>query len=108
MSYNGLMALQVGFLVAFTQLIPEHQVQLFGGLFKIRVKVSFLCNLTAQHSDNALIWQHVTVKVATDALRDGVKYSLLARVPIPVHSHSIWMVHVVVLSTIRQDERRGR
>lgn len=39
MSYHGLMGLQVGFLVAFTQLIPEHQVQIFGGLAKIRVKV---------------------------------------------------------------------
>lgn len=38
MSYHGLMALQVGFLVAFTQLIPEHQVQIFGGIAKIRVK----------------------------------------------------------------------
>ncbi|KAI5479456.1 integral membrane DUF1751 family protein [Pseudohyphozyma bogoriensis] len=36
-SYNGLMALQVGFLVAFTQLIPEHQVQL-AGLISVRVK----------------------------------------------------------------------
>jgi hypothetical protein len=38
MSYHGLSALQVAFLVAFTQLIPEHQVQVFGGLFKMRVK----------------------------------------------------------------------
>ncbi|GAA97561.1 uncharacterized protein L969DRAFT_100541 [Mixia osmundae IAM 14324] len=38
MSYHGLMGLQAGFLVAFTQLIPEHQVQLFGGLVKRRVK----------------------------------------------------------------------
>ncbi|CAD6570324.1 MAG: hypothetical protein CYPHOPRED_003887 [Cyphobasidiales sp. Tagirdzhanova-0007] len=37
-SYHGMMALQTGFLVAFTQLIPEHQVQLFGGLAKLRVK----------------------------------------------------------------------
>lgn len=37
MSYHGLMALQTGFLVGFTQLIPEHQVQLFG-VFKLRVK----------------------------------------------------------------------
>lgn len=36
-SYRGMMALQAGFLVAFTQLIPEHQVQLFGVL-KVRVK----------------------------------------------------------------------
>ena len=39
MSYHGLEALQVGFLVAFTQLIPEHQVQMFGGILKMRVKV---------------------------------------------------------------------
>ncbi|GAA5956512.1 hypothetical protein JCM3765_003468 [Sporobolomyces pararoseus] len=38
MSYHGLEALQVGFLVAFTQLIPEHQVQMFGGVIKARVK----------------------------------------------------------------------
>ncbi|KNZ57773.1 uncharacterized protein VP01_2077g6 [Puccinia sorghi] len=36
-SYRGMMALQAGFLVAFTQLIPEHQVQLFG-VIKVRVK----------------------------------------------------------------------
>ncbi|KIP05346.1 hypothetical protein PHLGIDRAFT_128965 [Phlebiopsis gigantea 11061_1 CR5-6] len=35
--YHGQMALQIGVLVAFTQLIPEHQVQLFGVL-KTRVK----------------------------------------------------------------------
>ncbi|KAL7417415.1 eukaryotic integral membrane protein-domain-containing protein [Mrakia frigida] len=35
---HGLSALQTGFLVAFTQLIPEHQVQLFGGVIKARVK----------------------------------------------------------------------
>ncbi|POW14682.1 hypothetical protein PSHT_07337 [Puccinia striiformis] len=36
-SYRGMMALHAGFLVAFTQLIPEHQVQLFG-VIKVRVK----------------------------------------------------------------------
>lgn len=35
---HGLSALQCGFLVAFTQLIPEHQVQLFSGALKARVK----------------------------------------------------------------------
>lgn len=35
--YHGLSGLQVGFLVAFTQLIPEHQLQLLGKL-KVRVK----------------------------------------------------------------------
>jgi hypothetical protein len=37
MRYHGQMALQVGVLVAFTQLIPEHQVQLFG-VIRVRVK----------------------------------------------------------------------
>ncbi|KAI0308157.1 DUF1751-domain-containing protein [Multifurca ochricompacta] len=37
MQYHGQMALQVGVLVAFTQLIPEHQVQLFG-VIRARVK----------------------------------------------------------------------
>ncbi|KAI0328132.1 DUF1751-domain-containing protein [Cubamyces sp. BRFM 1775] len=36
-AYHGQMALQIGVLVAFTQVIPEHQVQLFGVL-KARVK----------------------------------------------------------------------
>ncbi|KAH9968613.1 eukaryotic integral membrane protein-domain-containing protein [Russula dissimulans] len=35
--YHGQMAVQIGALVAFTQLIPEHQVQLFG-VFRARVK----------------------------------------------------------------------
>lgn len=34
------MALQTAVLVAFTQMIPEHQVQIFGVL-KMRVKASF-------------------------------------------------------------------
>lgn len=38
MQYHGQMALQIGVLIAFTQLIPEHQVQVFGVL-KARVKV---------------------------------------------------------------------
>lgn len=36
--YHGLSGLQAGLLVAFTQIIPEHQIQLFGVL-KARVKV---------------------------------------------------------------------
>jgi len=35
--YHGQMALQAGILVAFTQAIPEHQIQIFG-IFKARVK----------------------------------------------------------------------
>jgi hypothetical protein len=41
MRYHGQMALQMALLVAFTQLIPEHQVQIMG-IIKARVKVGFL------------------------------------------------------------------
>lgn len=45
--YHGMSGLQVGFLVAFTQLIPEHQVQLLGKI-KLRVKVNtFLLTLSS-------------------------------------------------------------
>ena len=36
--YHGQMALQAGIMVAFTQAIPEHQIQILG-VFKARVKV---------------------------------------------------------------------
>ncbi|PWZ02454.1 DUF1751-domain-containing protein [Testicularia cyperi] len=36
--FHGLQALQTGFLVAFAQLIPEHQVQVLRGAVKLRVK----------------------------------------------------------------------
>ena len=36
--YHGQMSLQIALLVAFTQLIPEHQVQVMG-IIKTRVKV---------------------------------------------------------------------
>jgi len=45
MQYHGQMALQTAILVAFTQLIPEHQVQVFGFL-KARVKTLPMAYLT--------------------------------------------------------------
>jgi len=45
MQYHGQMALQIAILVAFTQLIPEHQVQVFGVL-KARVKTLPMAYLT--------------------------------------------------------------
>ena len=41
MQYHGQMSLFTSVLVAFTQLIPEHQVQILG-FFKVRVKVSVI------------------------------------------------------------------
>ncbi|GLB35903.1 putative eukaryotic integral membrane protein (DUF1751) [Lyophyllum shimeji] len=45
MQYHGQMALQTTILVAFTQLIPEHQVQVFG-FMKARVKALPMAYLT--------------------------------------------------------------
>ncbi|KAF8078883.1 putative PDUPA2 [Lyophyllum atratum] len=45
MQYHGQMALQTAILVAFTQIIPEHQVQVFGFL-KARVKTLPMAYLT--------------------------------------------------------------
>jgi len=45
MQYHGQMALQIAILVAFTQLIPEHQVQLMG-VVRVRVKVLPMAYLT--------------------------------------------------------------
>ncbi|KAG5735665.1 Transmembrane protein 115 [Termitomyces sp. T112] len=45
MEYHGQMALQIAILVAFTQLIPEHQVQVFG-FIKTRVKTLPMAYLT--------------------------------------------------------------
>ena len=53
MQYHGQMAVQVGILVAFTQLIPEHQVQVFG-VFRARVKVWLAVALSAEGSNSSL------------------------------------------------------
>jgi membrane associated rhomboid family serine protease len=56
MRYHGQMALQIGILVAFTQLIPEHQVQLFG-VIKARVKSLPMAYLTLSTVLCILGWQ---------------------------------------------------
>ncbi|KAJ7705996.1 eukaryotic integral membrane protein-domain-containing protein [Mycena rosella] len=45
MEYHGQMALQIAILVAFTQIIPEHQIQVFG-VIKARVKTLPMAYLT--------------------------------------------------------------
>ncbi|KAF8640642.1 hypothetical protein AX17_000299 [Amanita inopinata Kibby_2008] len=45
MQYHGQMALQIALLVAFTQLIPEHQVQILG-MVRVRVKTLPMAYLT--------------------------------------------------------------
>jgi hypothetical protein len=51
MQYHGQMALQTAILVAFTQIIPEHQVQILG-IIKARVKVCIaVLNLETSSAD---------------------------------------------------------
>ena len=47
--YHGLMALQIGVLVGFTQIIPEHQVQVMG-VIKARVKVCSFSHLICKYA----------------------------------------------------------
>lgn len=98
MSYHGLMGLQVGFLVAFTQLIPEHQVQIFGGLAKIRVKVSMQCSSTNSLADETTFLN----LVFTNGLCYCFKHCLLTRISITVYPHSIWLAWKLYVPTIRQ------
>ncbi|XP_006454080.1 hypothetical protein AGABI2DRAFT_189397 [Agaricus bisporus var. bisporus H97] len=56
MQYHGQMALQIALLVAFTQLIPEHQVQIMG-IFKARVKSLPMAYLTLSTVLCFLGWQ---------------------------------------------------
>lgn len=67
MEYHGQMALQTGILVAFTQLIPEHQVQVFGVL-KVRVKVRLAlvarCFQAEQNCIKRLPMAYVTLSTA--------------------------------------------
>ncbi|KAF5352652.1 hypothetical protein D9756_005977 [Leucocoprinus leucothites] len=56
MPYHGQMALQIALLVAFTQLIPEHQVQILG-IIKARVKSLPMAYLTLSTVLCILGWQ---------------------------------------------------
>lgn len=96
MPYHGLMGLQVGFLVAFTQLIPEHQVQIFGGLAKMRVKVR---SIGPAHS---LTLADTPPAVSAHALRHLLERPLLIGLPIALHPHPVWLARRVVLPALHQ------
>lgn len=54
MQYHGQMALLTSVLVAFTQLIPEHQVQILG-FFKVRVKACVILSVPRASLTCALV-----------------------------------------------------
>ncbi|CAG8686303.1 9885_t:CDS:2, partial [Acaulospora colombiana] len=90
MDYHGLMALQTGVLVAFTQLIPEHQLQFFGldgsfhGLIYDSIRglpmhylVSILMEIVQKHSLSST----GSLPLFTDDLETGVYSSLTTTQP---------------------------
>ena len=78
------MALQTGILVAFTQLIPEHQVQVFGVL-KVRVKVS-------SYKPAGLRIINPTIY---SALANGICYVVnhhgIGWFPVSMDQHTVWL-----------------
>lgn len=92
MEYHGQMALQIGVLVAFTQLIPEHQVQLLG-IFTARVKV-WLAAFGQRRSP-------ANLPLDTSNGLCHVFYSDVHRwVSMSIYSHSVWMACLVDLAPI--------
>lgn len=98
--YHGLSGLQVGFLVAFTQLIPEHQLQLLGKL-KVRVKVSCLSFLhCSQPADNRLTIPDPSWTVSSGVQRLGDSSWFVA-----IHSHPIRLLRGLGIPPVLQDLR---
>lgn len=92
------MALQTAILVAFTQIIPEHQVQVFG-FIKTRVKVSY----------NVLLNLGTSIEAIIDSSY-GISYSfhraLLRRISMSLDHHSVWLVRWLDIPPILQKERQ--
>ena len=93
------MALQIGVLVAFTQIIPEHQVQLFGVL-KARVKVGTSSSL---HLRNLTIGDIDPSNGIRNILDCNVSYWL----PVPLYRHPVRLAGVVHLAPVLQEELGG-
>ena len=93
------MALQIGVLVAFTQLIPEHQVQLFGVL-KTRVKVCLYSYALF------LVLKSASVIDAAYGVCDGVHSHVHYRFPMPLDRYPIRLACQLGLVAILQEESR--
>lgn len=91
------MALQTGILVAFTQLIPEHQVQVFG-VVKVRVKVR-----------QPILGPKASINCKHAALTNGIRNAVYCYgahwLPIALDSHSMGMASIMALLEILQKEQ---
>jgi hypothetical protein len=99
MYYHGQMALQIAILVAFTQLIPEHQVQILG-VIKARVKVRVIMAKLARYANNTFYLE------LTHGLLDPLHCFMFRWVPMPMDHHSVWLVCWLGVSTFLQEEPR--
>ena len=84
------MALQISLLVAFTQLIPEHQVQVLG-VIKARVKVWILFFF--------IDYVKISVEFANGVF-DFIHCPMYSWLPVPMDHNPIWMVRGLGLSPI--------
>lgn len=84
MNYHGQMALQIAILVAFTQLIPEHQVQILG-VIKTRVKVRHIVRPYRTTEID-------TQTDAADGLSDLVNCPVYRGLPMSLDYHTVWLV----------------
>ena len=90
------MALQTGILVAFTQIIPEHQVQVFG-LLKVRVKVrEFLVVMRRPLSS--------VLSAPADGVRDIVHGAMPLGLPIALDQYPVGLACIVHLPPLLQEE----
>ena len=101
MQYHGQMALQISLLVAFTQLIPEHQVQVFG-VIKARVKVRILFG-----NVRIMIIISLNFLEFANGLPDLIHCPMFCWFPVPMDHNPVWMVCGLGLSPILQKEPRG-
>lgn len=101
MHYHGQMALQISLLVAFTQLIPEHQVQVLG-VIKARVKVWILFG----KFQTILIISLNSVEFANGVF-DLIHCPMYSWLPVPMDHNPVWMVRGLGLSSILQKKPRG-
>jgi hypothetical protein len=101
MHYHGQMALQISLLVAFTQLIPEHQVQVLG-VIKARVKVWTLFG----NIQTMLIISLNSVEFANGVF-DLIHCPMFPWPSVSMDHNPVWMVRGLGLPPILQKELRG-
>jgi hypothetical protein len=90
------MALQTAILVAFTQIIPEHQIQMFG-VVKVRVKV---CK--TKGSEEGISSEVELVIASAHGIRYFVDNTRFAWLSVALDQHSMGLDSFLVVLTLLQ------